>query len=426
MDSRIYEKLNKIKDLEDRVLLKKILNGVIMSLEEYSEDRLNELEERVFNELQYEKEKYDIYSTIMKRSEMDPTDDFLYPILSEDMEEKTYNTLEILKAMKEKEPINMFKIFLKCDYLIFRQLISDNLIIKGVIETNKRVHEAHFKVVKNKQYTDKISRLYKNFINSNISWTTLNTPYIHKIADVVLVECQDTIEADESVIKIEVDFGEYSEYVEYDMVPLWNVKELSLKCSGFPIPCIDKFDYEHNISIVKEGKKNGYLVDYENIDINRVTFTKDSVIISSDISESVLWNLWSIIFYEENKFQKYEYELMTNEVNLNFSNKLSFKKPYTIKTKTELARVINSYKASKYLKFKDIKLEENHLNKFKQTYDLNDFIIDEIRDENIKRNFVLYFEPIDKNNYLNKDILSFLVSEVQLIYPEYECEGRLL
>ena len=89
-----------------------------------------------------------------------------------------------------------------------------------------------------------------------------------------------------SVIKIEVDFGEYSKYVEYDMVPLWNVKELSLKCNGFPMPCIDKVNYEHNISIVKEGEKNGYLVDYENVDINCVTFTKKSVIISSDTDEA--------------------------------------------------------------------------------------------------------------------------------------------
>ena len=61
------------------------------------------------------------------------------------------------------------------------------------------------------------------------------------------------------------------------------------------MPCIDKINYEHNISIVKEGEKNGYLVDYENVDINYVTFTKESVIISSTTNETAFWNLWSII-----------------------------------------------------------------------------------------------------------------------------------
>lgn len=328
--------------------------------------------------------------------------------------------------IENKESKNMFKIFLKCDYSIFKEFINSNLKIKGIIETDKKVHEAYFKVFKNKEYTGKVSKLYKSFINSNIRWTTINNPYIHKIADVVLAGCKDKIGNDENIIKIEVDFGEYSKYIEYDMVPLWNIKELKLKCSGFPAPCIDKINYEHNISILKEGEKNGYLVDSENVDINYIMLTNESVVISSKIDEAVPWKLWSIINYNKCKIYQYEYELMTNEVNVNFSNKLSFEKPYTIKTKTELARVINSYKASEYLKFNNVNLEEICKEEVKESYEVNDFIIDEIRDENVKRVLILYFEPRDKDNYLNKDLLSFLVSEVQLIYPEYKCEGRLI
>ena len=426
MDSKLYEKLNEIKDLEDRALLKKIMNSVFNSLEQYTEDRLNDLEQRVFSEIQYAKEKYNIYSTIIKRNKIDPTDDFLYPILPEDLEEKIYDTKEIIKLLEDKEAKKMFKIFLKCDYSIFKEFINSNLEIKGTIETDKKVYEAYFKEFENKEYTGKVSKLYKSFINSNIRWTTINNPYIHKIADVVLVGCKDKIENDENVVKIEVDFGEYSKYIEYDMVPLWNIKELKLKCSGFPSPCIDKINYEHNISILKEGKKNGYLVDYENVDINYIMLTNESVIISSKIAEAVPWNLWSVINYNKGKIYQYEYQLMTNEVNVNFSNKLSFEKPYTIKTKTELARVINSYKTSEYLKFNNVKLDEICKEEVKESYEVNDFIIDEIRDENVKRVLILYFEPRDKDNYLNKDILSFLVSEVQLIYPEYKCEGRLI
>lgn len=426
MYNRIYEKLDQIKDLDERVLLKKIMNSVFQSLEQHSEDTFNKLEERVFNELEYVKEKYDIYSIIIKRNKIDLTDDFLYPILDEDMEEKIYDIAEILESLEEKKYKKMFKIFLKCDYLIFKEFINSNLKIKGTIKTNKKNHEAYFQVVKNKEYTDKVSKLYKSFINSNITWTTINNPYIHKIADVVLVGCQDKIEDDESIVKIEVDFGEYSKYVEYDMIPFWNIKELNLKCNGFPMPCIDKVNYEHHISIIKEGQANGYLVDSENIDIDYVTFKKESIVIAAAAKETISWNLLSIIAYDKRKIQKYEYEFMTNKVNINFANKLAFEKPYTIKTKTELARVINSFEVSKSLRFKDIKLTENHLENSKETYDVNDFIIDEMREENIKKNLILYFTPVDKDNYLNKDILSFIVSEIQFLYPEYECEGRLI
>ena len=36
------------------------------------------------------------------------------------------------------------------------------------------------------------------------------------------------------------------------------------------------------------------------------------------------------------------------------------------------------------------------------------------------------FSPVDEANILNRDILSFIMSEIQYIYPEYKCEGRLI
>ena len=426
MDDRIYEKLNEVKDLNDRVLLKKIMGSVFEALEDHSNNKLDEIEKRVFGELHYIKEKYNIYSTIVKRSRIDATDEFLVPMLLEDVEEKIYDTKEILEALETNEPINLFKVFVKCDYLIFKEFINRNSTIKGIIKTDKKVHTAHFKVLPNKQYRNKVQKLYESFINSNIAWTTINNPYINKMVDIVLTGCGDKIEDDENITEIEVDFGEYSQYVEYDMVPIWNVKELNLKCNGFPVPCIDKVGYEHNISIEKEGLNNGYLVDNENQEIDWVMFTKKSVIISASIEESINWNLWSIINCDKNTKKRYKYELMTNEININFSNKLAFHKANSIKTKTELSRLINSFKASKYLRFKDVSLTEICLEENKETYEVNDFIIDEIREDNIKKSLILYFEPVNKEDYLNKDILSFLVSEVQFIYPEYKCEGRLI
>ena len=426
MDNGIYEKLNEIKDLNDRILLKKIMNSVFEELEEYSKNKLNGIEKRVFNEVPYIKEKYNIYSTIVKKDKFDITDEFLFPMILEDTEDKIYDTKVILEALEAKENKKLFKIFLKCDYLIFKEFINKNFNIKGVIKTDKKVYEADFKVVENNEYKNKVEKLYRSFINSNIAWTTINNPYIHKIADVVLTGCEGNIQDDENIIGIEVDFGEYREYVEYDMVPLWNIKELSLKCSGFPMPCIDKVGYEHDISIEKEEKNNGYLIGRENPNINWVMFTKKSIIIYTNTQEPIEWNLWSIVSWAKNANKKYEYELMTNEVNIDFSNKLAFDKSYTIKTKAELARIINSFKASKYLRFNDIELKEILIEEQKQTYEVNDFIIDEIREDNIKKTLILYFEPVNKENYLNKDILSFLVSEVQFIYPEYKCEGRLI
>lgn len=426
MEDAVYEKLNDITDLNDRVLLKSILNSVFSSLEDYTKERFDNLEKRVFDEIPYEEEKYNIYSTIVKRQKLDSTDDFMYPIISEDLEEKEYEVKDILKALRENKMKNIFKVFLKCDFAIFQEFIEKDIKFKGRIETDKKTHIAYFKVSKNTEYEEKIIMLYKSFINNNVKWTTINNPYIHKIADVILTGCEDEITPEEEIIKIDVDFGEYSSYVEYDMVPLWNIKEIQFKCGVFPTPCIDKVSYEHVLSTIKEGTENGYLVDIKDRDINYVVFRNESIVISSEISESVKWDILKIVNCRESEIPKYTYGLMSNRAKVNFSNKMALEKRYTVKTKSELARVINSFDASRYLRFREAVLEDYDNNSIDDAYDVNDFIIDEIRDNSVKKKLVLQFEPVDKENYMNKDILSFLVSEVSFLYPEYKCEGRLL
>lgn len=50
MENGIYEKLNEIKDINDRILLKKIINSVFESLEEYSKiDLTNQKKEYLMN-----------------------------------------------------------------------------------------------------------------------------------------------------------------------------------------------------------------------------------------------------------------------------------------------------------------------------------------------------------------------------------------
>ena len=425
MEDEIYEKLNKIESLEDKVLLKNVLNGVFVALEDYTDKKINSIEDRVFSEIKYKKEKYNIFSGLIKKDNIDLTNDFLYPILPLDLEEDVIETQDILKALEKGEPLKLFKVFMKCDYKVFNEFLNKDLKFKGVIETDKRIHEADFVVRKNNEYKSAIENLYESFINNNIAWSTINNPYIHKFADVYIVSSKDTIEADENIVKVDVDFGEYSKYVNYDMIPMWNIKKLVLKGSGFPVPCEDKVNYEHTISVAKEGKDNGYLVNLNKQDVNYVMFKDESIIVSSKDDTPQKWEILKIISFGEDKEKDYEFKLMSNEININFSNKLLFKNPLNIRTKSELSRVINSYKAANYLSFKEISLKDND-NFNEETYEVNDFIIDEIREEKIKRKMILYFQPKDKENYLNLDILSFLVSEVQLIYPEYKCEGRLI
>lgn len=56
---------------------------------------------------------------------------------------------------------------------------------------------------------------------------------------------------------------------------------------------------------------------------------------------------------------------------------------------------------------------------------MDDFIVDEFRTKSNRDVLLLHFGAIDPENYLNTDIMSFLVTQAQKLFPEYECRGML-
>ncbi|MCT4509790.1 MAG: normocyte-binding protein [Tepidibacter sp.] len=426
MKDKIYEKINNIENLKDRALLKELLSEVFIHLYEHSENMYNSLENRVFDEIKYNQQNYSIYTSIVKKQDFDPIHYFLNPIIEEDIKDKEYDLKNILDTIIQNNEVDMFKVFLKCDYLIFKNILESDIKFKGNIKTNKNSYKAYFKIKENTQYKDEIHRLYQIFIKNNIPWTTINAPYIYRIVNVVLIECEEGIQKDEIIQEVNVDFGDVGKYIEYNMVPVWNIQKLSLKSTGFPMPCEDRINFEHIISIKDEGVDNGYLVIYDNEDINHIRHTKDNLMITGEIEEARDWDIFKILKIKESRLDKYTYELVSNNKKPSFIEKLYNKNKVNIKTKSELIRTINSFEASKYLEFKDVKIVNITDDLKEETYDMNFFIIDEIRDYDYSKKLILYFTSKKSDCFIIRDLLSFIVSQIQLNYPEYKCEGRLI
>ena len=56
----------------------------------------------------------------------------------------------------------------------------------------------------------------------------------------------------------------------------------------------------------------------------------------------------------------------------------------------------------------------------------NHFIDDQIRLYTLKNILLLQFQPLITDDFLLYDHLSFLVSEIQMLFPEYRCVGELV
>ena len=61
-----------------------------------------------------------------------------------------------------------------------------------------------------------------------------------------------------------------------------------------------------------------------------------------------------------------------------------------------------------------------------QTYPMDGFILDELRTEKAGTAMTLTFSSRQPDHFLTLDIMSFLVSQVQSLFPEYICQGKLV
>ena len=75
--------------------------------------------------------------------------------------------------------------------------------------------------------------------------------------------------------------------------------------------------------------------------------------------------------------------------------------------------------------FQNVSLEPSASAKC-QTYPMDDFILDELRTEKAGTSMTLTFSSRRPDHFLTLDIMSFLVSQVQSLFPEYICQGKLV
>ncbi len=100
---------------------------------------------------------------------------------------------------------------------------------------------------------------------------------------------------------------------------------------------------------------------------------------------------------------KYLYPVLSNQYQESFVGSINQMYQKSVKTKSEIARLIASFQYEDYITFEEVKVQNRKPEK--------------------KR--ILYFKQ-KKQDYLNEDIMSFLVTQIQKLFPEYYCVGMFL
>ena len=422
MEEIIREEIGKISSLSDRVLFKEIVEQIFLSLYETNQEMYTELEERVMNELSLDINRYRISSLVVDKYYIDRSHHFLSPIREEDLRERRCNLETIKKDWEIKGKSLVKRFFMEADYLQIKKFLEKKYL-KGSIITDKRELSVEFLLKQNTDYLEEISHLYEIFIHNGIPWQTLNTPYLYKFVDVYFPYTEVVFEAQEKIKEVKVNLEEFAGMAHEHYLPLWNIQKLTLNSVGFPVPCEDHENFEHTISIRDYGDNQVYLID-DNSHMFHLQQLPGKLVVTAKEAEAKKWRVLMIRKGESKKFERFDFPLMENIRNDSFPELFWKKQGVEVKTKAELDRFIRGFRLDEYVKFKGFEICDYPENE-EETYSMNSFILDEIRRKDSRKSLLLYFQGSHKYEWLQRDMMSFLVSEVQLLYPEYQCLGKL-
>lgn len=425
MEEMIKEEISRIGGLPERVVFKDVVERLFLSLYETNQEMYRELESRIMDDLVFDLNRYQITMGIMEREYLDPSHHLLSPIIEADMSAASYDILDMQQQLNEDGRSLARTYFMEYDYLGIQKLL-DKGRIGGRICTDAGDYPAEFTVERNEAYLREISHLYEVFVSNGVPWQTVNAPYLYKFVDVYLVKLPEELTPAQKILKMEPDLEEFSQWAHDDYVPIWNIRKLKMDSVGFPVPCEDHRSYEHTISIREYGNEHVYLID-DTAHIYSVRQRENRLMIMGEEAEARKWQVYMIRNGSNRRFDRFTYPLMTNQRKDEFLERFGRRQGRRVRTEAELARWIQGYGMEEYVAYEGYEiLDRAGSAEITETYSMNDFILDEIREDEYEKRLVLLFRKKSALTFLLRDIMSFLVSEVQLMYGEYRCEGRLL
>ena len=423
MKAMIREEIQSISNLEERVVFKNLMEGVFLELYETNLKMYQMLEKRVMNDLVYDINRYLIRTGLMERSYLDKSHHLMSPMCEEDLENTVYEISDIKEKIKSEGKFCISTVFLQCDVLEVEEIFKNQDSYTGILKAGEE-YPVSIRLEPSKRYLDEVEHLYHLFMKNGIPWKTINAPYLFKMADICITSLPDEINAQDPVTDFGADFGIYNHFIHYDMIPIWNVCHLKLESVGFPVACGDHENYEHVISIRDYGTEHVYLVE-EKAGIRSVRQSGEKLLVTGKVANSKKWDVYKICSGENRKIDRYTYPLMENLRKDGFAERYQGKAGQMVKTKGELERFIRGFGLEDYIEYQDCGLTEK-TQETQETYPMNFFMEDEIRDRTGKKQLTIYFKPKGKETWLFRDLASFITSEVQELYPEYECGGKLV
>jgi hypothetical protein len=224
--------------------------------------------------------------------------------------------------------------------------------------------------------------------------------------------------------QLAINLGTYAGMMRRKLIPVWNVGQYRVKGGDVSMPAVDAINYEYRFDLDTISKDDGFLVDYNNTYILDSRREGRALVITSPKKENVRWNMYRVHRRQDSDVVVYPYPVLSNARKDAFSQRLLLRYGTRIGTRAEMCKLLTSFEAAKYVTLQDVYFTGAKTPG--DSYDMNPFIRDEIRDPAFQKTLVLSFRAKQRDSFVNRDIISFLTSALQAVYSEYRCIGILL
>lgn len=411
----VNQRMLEIEDLQERKIYKELTDKILVDLFEYQSKSYENLYKKVADELISDKVPCSIEIGLTHLSKFDASDQFLFPMDQGDTEEITLTTEDVLNQEKPWGET----VYFNGTYPQLQSYLENNKRLSGKIFTDAGEFPVVFHLTLEKKYMEQLKNLRKVFAANGKPWNTVCTAHLERMLSIRLLP-EFELPVMGLFEKIVVNYN--SDCILPQVLPLWNITRMTQTTSSYPTPALDKINYEHEIFAHRLGKNCNYLAENPEVQISSIYFRNGDLIITSRTPTPITWNLIEIA---EKSRGMYDFEVFSNYYSTEFTDILKYYHRSHVKTKQELKRFLQCLPYGKEMAFRDMELVENSDEHF-LNYDMDSFILDEIRHHGSRKIMILHFQSKRENPQFDVDLLSFLVSEVQGLFPEYRCVGKLL
>ena len=413
---------NELKNLieDDRMLFRKTSLKTFEFLVSDLEKRIEDFESKILDSAISQESTISIINMIVPKNDFYLYEENFSPIILSDVIERPL--IEILNSED--------KVYKKIILDIDRENIEtiSNLTFDGVGKLNGIDYSFIFKLEKDDSYDRKIKEIYDVFGLNGLKWRTLNTPYLYKAFKVVIVEFKEELleelKKTDEVLNIDIDKKGFEKNWVEDHLILWNVIHINMLGNGEINPTKDRIHYEHTLFF--NNNNNVYLCPDKEIYIYYIQRILNGFRIITDENREMKWEFIKIAEADEKVYEKkLNYPVFSNRINPSFINKIKMENDIRLRNLGEIKRIVNSFDdITKRMEPVRVEITDEE-KRYISTNDSNPFVIDEFKLKGKNSNMYFYFKIIKKDFYI-KEILDFIISELQLYFPEYDCKGVLV